>query len=349
MNHSQPAASATSLHVAIIGAGGYVGGELLDYLASHTGVAQLTACSDSRAGQQVAATHPCLQGKLELTFTKTTALTDQADVVFFATPARVAAEQAPQYLDAGATVIDCSPDFRLQDLDSWANWYGGAHPNPQLVAQAVYGLVEHNRAKLVGAKLIAAPGCYATALQLAAVPIAKALAAAGSKQATILAAAVSGTSGAGRQTQRPELLLAEAGNNYSAYALGGHRHGPEVLQAIQQHTGIAAQLRFIPHLLAVPRGMFATVYFTDPAAAELDLTAVLQDSYADEAFASVLAPDTSPQFGQVLGTNRFVLGTAPAQQAVLCAIDNLGKGAAGQAIQAMNVALGLDETAGLRA
>lgn len=331
--------SDSALHVAVIGAGGYVGGELLRILAKHPAVAKITACSDSNADGTIAAVHPNLTGSLELKFVAVAEVT-QADVVFFATPARVACTQAAKFLDAGSVVVDCSPDFRLQDLDTWAKWYGGEHPQPDLVTKAVYGLVEHNRDQLADAKLIAAPGCYATAIQLASIPVAKAMG-----DLEIIVAAASGTSGAGKKVAKSQLLLAEAGNNYSAYAVSGHRHGPEILQGLAEYAGVTAKLRFIPHLLAVPRGMFATVYFV--AEKQLDLADILHQAYAAEVFGSVLAPETSPQLSHVLNSNRFVVGSSQSQQAVMCAIDNLGKGAAGQAVQAMNIACGCAETAGL--
>lgn len=339
----------TSLHVAIIGAGGYVGGELLRWLARHPAVGKITACSTSRKGQPVNATHPQLQGRLDLSFVADVDLRETAQVVFYATPVRVAATQAQNHLDAGSLVIDCSPDFRLRDLDTWSKWYGGKHPAPQTATLATYGLVEHERDQLADTRLIAVPGCYATLVQLATIPVVKALAATDCGTITVVANGASGTSGAGRQADRAELLLAAAGNNYRAYALGGHRHVPEMLQGLASHaTTTGVNLQFVPHLLPVPRGMFATVHFvTERGDDGLDLTQILRETYAEEAFIDILAAGQSPQLAAVIGSNRCQLGCAEHDLIVMGSLDNLGKGAASQAVQAMNVALDLDEATGL--
>lgn len=332
----------SSIQAAIIGARGYVGGELLHCLARHPRVGAVIPCSASAAGGLVAEAHPRLAGSGQR-FEAAVPAGAQVDAVFFATPPRVAMAEAGRWLDAGARVFDCSPDFRLKDLGVWEQWYGAEHASPELAAQSVYGLVEHARAELAGARLVAVPGCYATAIQLAAVPVARALAAAGAK-VRIVADCASGTSGAGRAAGRSELLLAEAGGNYQAYALAGHRHGAEVEQGLAAYAACPqAELRFVPHLLPVPRGMFATLHFIADGA--VDVHGALAAAYADEALVETLPAGRSPQLAAVAGTARAQLGAADG--VAMCAIDNLGKGAAGQAVQACNVAFGFEETAGL--
>lgn len=338
-----------ALKVTVIGAGGYVGGELLKLLAHHPQVGELAAVSPKRAGTEVSATHPRLRAALAKRLKFVAEAPAAQDLVFFATPAGVAMDQARALLDAGAVVIDCSPDFRLKDQPIWEQWYG-KHADFALVAQAVYGLVELRRAELAGAKLIAAPGCYATAVQLAAAPIVKALAKADAGKIYVIADCVSGTSGAGRRQDRAELLLAEAAGNYQAYALGGHRHRPEMIAGIEQHAGLVPGLKFIPHLLPVARGMFATVHVSSEHNCNLEAAAVLAASYADCPLIDLLPAGTSPQLAAVVNTPLAQLSGSDERandHLVLCALDNLGKGAAAQAVQAANVALGLDEKAGL--
>ena len=336
-----------SLLISVIGASGYVGGELLRYLSQHPAVNKLVACSTSQVGQPVQNTHPFLAGRLNLKFSADPTVAGPPDVVFYATPAAVAMTSVDKFLATGCTVIDCSPDFRLQNIDTWQHWYKTTHTNPELVTKAVYGLVELNRDRLVGAQLIAAPGCYATILQLAGAPITKALRDQGCTSVRIIADCASGTSGAGRHPDHSNLLLAEAGNNYQAYAIDGHRHTPEVLQGITTHASLEPQLDFIPHLLPIPRGMFATMHFIPDRKVTVDIAEILADAYASESFIDILPAGNSPQIAAVVNSNRCQLGYCASRLTVLAALDNLGKGAAGQAVQAMNVALGLVETDGL--
>ncbi len=343
---NNPGSNQRTTHAAVIGAGGYVGGQLLRLLAGHPAITRVTAVSTSRAKQAVADTHPQLTKILAQDFAADADANGKPDVVFFATPPQVAMHQAARWLDQDCIVVDCSPDFRLRDLDLWERWYGVRHANPELVAEAVYALVEFNRNALAGARLIAVPGCYATAVQLACVPIVKALGAQNASDLTVIADCVSGTSGAGRRNDRPELLMAEAGNNFQAYALTGHRHTPEILQGLANYCGVEPVLRFVPHLLPVPAGMFATVHFV-ATGKQLDAADILRKTYADEPFIDLLKPDVSPQLSSVVGTNYCQIGCASDPLVVMCALDNLIKGAAGQAIHALNVACGWLETDGL--
>lgn len=331
------------MQVAVIGARGYVGGELLRCLERHPQVGAVLPCSGSAAGTAVSAAHPQLTGS-KLKFVAEPPADAKLDAVFYATPPKTAMHTAGQWLEAGAKVFDCSPDFRLKDLEAWQRWYEAEHASPELVAESVYGLVEHARADLAGARLVAVPGCYATAIQLAAIPVAKRLEEMGA-EIEIIADCVSGTSGAGRADGRSELLLAEADGNFQAYALGGHRHSAEIKQGLEDYAGcVSSRLRFIPHLLPTARGMFATVHFLT-GATEVDIHPMLAEAYRDEPLLEVLPAGQSPQLAAVARTARAQLGAAGAT--ALCAIDNLGKGAAGQAVQAFNIAFGLDEVAGL--
>ena len=336
----------------IVGASGYVGGELIRILSGHEGIGQLTAFSDSWQGQPVAAAHPRLLGGRPLEFSPLSGPALEAcDAVFFATPAGVAARHAESLLAKGKIVIDCGPDFRLRDAGDWQRIYGMEHPCPQLLERSAYGIPELFAADIAAADLISAPGCYATCIQLAAAPIARHLAGQDAAAASIVAAGMSGTSGAGRRADRHDLLLAEAGNNACAYALDGHRHAAEITQGIKRHAGLEVQLAFVPHLLPLPRGMLATVHiladgrFVPPQAA----AGILAAAYADEPCIRVLAAGSSPQLASVLHTDRAVIGTSAAGSAaaIVCAIDNLGKGAAGQAVQCLNLRLGLDAATGL--
>ena len=340
----------SALQVAVVGAGGYVGAELLALLGSHPAVSQVRAFSNTWAGKAVGAAHLPLITNPVVFEPVVPEEFAAADVIFFATPPGIAQRYVPDLLEKGKLVLDCSPDFRLRDPTVWAKWYGGEGLCfPELAAQATYGLAELNRAAISKADLIAVPGCYATALLLAVIAPLKFLANRG--VALLCATGLSGTSGAGRKSERSGLLLAEAGNNVGAYALDGHRHSAEITQTLTDLLGNAPRLIFVPHLLPIPRGMLVTVNLVDDGGSVTaeEVHAALDGMYADDPFITVLEPGMSPQISMILGTNRAVLGTAaPGQPAVvLCALDNLQKGAAGQAVQCLNIRLELPETAGL--
>ena len=343
------------LTVGIAGASGYVGGELIRILAGHDQVGRIMAFSDNWQGQSVAAAHPKLAAigaSLEFIPFAPSQLAD-CDVVFFATPAGIAARHAADLLARERIVIDCGADFRLRDAKQWQQVYGIDHPCPQLLASAAYGIPELFPGAVAKANLIGAAGCYATCIQLAAAPVVKMLAEQGSSEIRIVAAGLSGTSGAGRRTDRHDLLLAEAGNNACAYAINGHRHAPEIIQGIGNYADRVVQLAFVPHLLPLPRGLLATVHiiadgkFVPP---ETAATALAQ-AYADEPCISVLPAGTAPQLASVLHTDRAVLAASATGEvaAIVGALDNLGKGAAGQAVQCLNLRLGFNPISGLAA
>ena len=333
------------IKAAIIGGGGYTGAELLRLLAGHPGVQVVAVSARQQAGQPVARVLPQLQGASELVFsTPEEAAASGADAVFFATPPKVAMVMAPALLEAGVKVIDLSPDFRLRDAALWEQWYGSAHACPERLAEAVYGLTEYRRKEIAGACLVASPGCYPTAILLGLLPLLEA----GAVEAGALSAvAISGQSGAGRRVEA-SYLLTEAGENVNAYAVAGHRHLPEIEQMLQQADAEAA-LSFVPHLAPMSRGLHATLLA--PIRGEPDLQGILEARYLEEPFVEVLPAGSYPRTGHLRGGNLCRLAAERPQgrntAVVLSAIDNLVKGAAGQAIQNMNIMFGQKETEGL--
>ena len=333
------------LRVIVAGAAGYTGGELVRLLADHPAVEISAFLSSTSAGEDVAARLPVWRGRRQMTFSPMEALAQlPADAVFFATPSGVAMQAAAGLLAAGKVVIDLGADFRLKDPAVFRQWYG-EHTAAELLPQAVYGLPEAERAALKSANLIACPGCYATAIALGVLPFV----AGGHLSGEVIADAKSGTSGAGRQSNRSDLLMAEMAGNYKAYGLGGHRHHPEIVQTLAAAGGGSAPaLTFIPHLLPIARGLFANLYMqVKDAAAAADILAA---HWQGEPFVEVLREPLTAELAQVVGTNRLILSAHPlagGRVLVCAALDNLLKGAAGQAVQAMNIRFNLGETSGL--
>lgn len=336
------------LSVGIVGGTGYTGVELLRLLASHEGAAVTVLTSRAEAGRRVDDLFPNLRGLYDLTFTEPDARALAAcDVVFFATPHNVAMNMVPEILATGSRVIDLSADYRIRDADLWSTWYGATHASPELLEAAVYGLPEYNREKMVTAQLVACPGCYPTSVQLGFMPLlAKGLI----DPSHLIASSASGVSGAGRQA-KIDNLLSEASDSFKAYSVKGHRHLPEIEQGLTDIAGERAQMTFVPHLLPIVRGIQSTLFgrLRDRGA---DLQAVFEDYYADAPFVDVLPAGVLPQTRTVKGANRCQLAVVVPQDrdtvVVLSVIDNLVKGASGQALQAMNIMFGLDESAGLR-
>ena len=334
------------LNIAVVGASGYVGAELVDLLTAHPQVGQMTFISRSLADTTVAAHIPAVRGRgghaTAVFHHPEKATLAQCDAVFFATPHAVAMNEAAQLLAQGAVVIDLSPDFRLSDVTVFTHWYG-SHSAAHLLPQAVYGLTEAARPQISTASLIACPGCFATAVELALIPLAAAKVIAGQ----VIIDAKSGVSGAGRRSDRPDLLFTEQAENFKAYAITGHRHQPEIEQALTQFTGASPSLIFVPHLLPTTRGIYATLYV--PIKNGADAAAILQAHWRNEHFIDVLTEEI-PALTQVTRTNRAQLAAQQVNDhtaVVIAALDNLQKGAAGQAIQNMNVRFGLPETTGL--
>ena len=335
------------IRVGIVGGTGYTGVELLRLLALHPRVEIVAITSRSEAGVAVADLFPSLRHRIDLRFTEPdVGRLAECDAVFFATPNGTAMTMAPALLAAGARVIDLAADFRLRDAAEWADWYGMPHACPDLLAEAVYGLPELNRDRIGQARLIANPGCYPTAVLLGFMPVVETgLVDLGS----LIADAKSGVSGAGRKASVPT-LMAECGESFKAYGVPGHRHLPEIRQALGWMAGGEVGLTFVPHLLPMIRGIHATLYAGltgEPG----DLQALFEQRYAGEPFVDVLPAGSHPETRTVRGVNHCRMAVHRPQGGdtlvVLSVIDNLTKGAAGQAVQNLNLMFDLPETTGL--
>jgi N-acetyl-gamma-glutamyl-phosphate reductase len=334
------------IKVGIVGGTGYTGVELLRILAQHPEVQLAAITSRGEAGTPVADMFPSLRGRVGIQFSdpKDAAL-ERCDVVFFATPNGIAMQQAKTLLDSGARVIDLAADFRIKDISVWEKWYGMTHAAPDLVAEAVYGLPEVNREKIKGARLVANPGCYPTATQLGFLPLIEAGCV---DTAYLIADAKSGVSGAGRKAET-HILFAEASDNFKAYGVPGHRHLPEIRQGLTFAAGREVGLTFVPHLTPMIRGIHATLYARIQR--EEDFQSLFEKRYAGEPFVDVLPPKSHPDTRSVRAANTCRIAIHRPQGGdtlvILSVIDNLVKGAAGQAVQNMNLMFGFDECAGL--
>jgi N-acetyl-gamma-glutamyl-phosphate reductase len=334
------------IKVGIVGGTGYTGVELLRLLALHPLVSLQVITSRADAGTAVSQMFPSLRGLVDLLFVHPDeAHLERCDLVFFATPNGIAMQQTRALLDAGVKVIDLAADFRLQNIASWEKWYGMTHACPDLVGEAVYGLPEVNRDKIKSARLVANPGCYPTAVQLGFIPL---LEAAVIDTASLIADAKSGVSGAGRKAEI-STLFAEAADNFKAYGVAGHRHLPEIRQGLAGVTGSEVGLTFVPHLTPLIRGIHATLY--GRLTKEVDLQALFEQRYANEAFVDVMPVGSHPETRSVRGSNRCRIAVHRPQGGdtvvVLSVIDNLVKGAAGQAVQNMNIMCGFAENTAL--
>ncbi|MHB8914949.1 MAG: N-acetyl-gamma-glutamyl-phosphate reductase [Thiobacillus sp.] len=334
------------IKVGIVGGTGYTGVELLRLLARHPQVELRAITSRKEAGMPVAEMFPNLRGHVGLKFVEPEAAgLEQCDVVFFATPNGIAMQQTRALLDAGVKVIDLAADFRIKDVAVWEQWYKMEHACPDLVAEAVYGLPEINRAAIKGARLIANPGCYPTAVQLGFLPL---LEAGAVDTGFLIADAKSGVSGAGRKAEIAT-LFAEASDNFKAYAVSGHRHWPEIKQGLEQFAGKPVGFTFVPHLLPLIRGIHATLYAK--VSADIDLQSLFEKRYANEPFVDVLPAGAHPETRSVRGANICRIAVHRPQGSdsvvVLSVIDNLVKGAAGQAVQNMNILFDLPEDTAL--
>ena len=333
--------------VGIVGGTGYTGVELLRLLAGHRGARVEVITSRAEAGKRVSELFPSLRGHYDLVFSDPAdAVFEGCDLVFFATPNGIAMAMARQLLEAGVRLIDLAADFRIKDLDEWQRWYGMQHASPELVAEAIYGLPEINRDAIAGARLVANPGCYPTAAQLALLPLVEHGLA---RLDDVIVDAKSGVTGAGRKAN-VGTLLAEASESMKAYAVPGHRHLPEIRQGLELAAGASVGLTFVPHLTPMIRGIHATCYAA-VADRGVDLQSLYEERYRDEPFVDVLGPGGHPETRSVKGVNHCRIAVYRPQQGervvVLSVIDNLVKGAAGQALQNMNIMMGLDEREGL--
>jgi len=335
------------IRVAVVGGTGYTGSELLRLLVEHPQVQVAMITSRTEAGIPVADLFPQLRGRLDLSFTEPDpALLAQSDLVFFATPNGTAMKMVPELLPKGTRIIDLAADFRLKDGAQWEHWYGMPHGCPELLGEAVYGLPEINREAIRSARLVANPGCYPTAVTLGFLPL---LESASVEPGWLVADAKSGVSGAGRKATLG-MLMAEVGESFKAYAVGGHRHLPEIAQNLAPLAAGGLGLTFVPHLVPMIRGIEATLYARLRAPAT-DIQGLFERRYAAEPFVDVLPAGSHPETRSVRGTNLCRIAVAEPQGAgiavVQSVIDNLVKGAAGQAVQNMNLMFGWEETMGL--
>jgi len=336
------------IKVGIVGGTGYTGVELLRLLAQHPEAHVEVITSRSEEGVSVADMYPNLRGHYDnLRFSvPDVQLLGACDVVFFATPHGVAHSLAAELLLTGVKIIDLSADFRLRDPDEWSKWYNQPHGAPELLSEAVYGLPEVNRAAIKAARLIAVPGCYPTATQLGFLPL---LESGLADPAHLIADCKSGVSGAGRGASVPSLFC-EATESMKAYAVAGHRHLPEIRQGLQLAAGQPVGLTFVPHLTPMIRGIHSSLYAT-VADTSVDLQALFEARYADEPFVDVMPAGSHPETRSVRGANVCRIAVHRPQGGdkvvVLSVIDNLVKGASGQAVQNMNILFGLAERAGL--
>ena len=335
------------IKVGIVGGTGYTGIELLRILVNHPHVEIEVVTSRSDAGVKIDSVYPNFHGLLDLCFTEPNIETlSECNVVFFATPNGTAMWMASALLEKGVKVIDLSADFRIINPEIWAKWYGQEHACPDLIKQAVYGLPEINREAIKNADLIACPGCYPTAVQLGFLPlIEKGLI----DLSQLIADVKSGVSGAGRKAQIGT-LMSETGESFKAYAVEGHRHFPEITQNLEQVAEHSINLTFVPHLVPMIRGIHATLY------AQLDaeygeLQTLFEQRYQNEEFVDVLPQGSHPDTRNVRGGNRCQIAVHKPQNGqmvvVLSVIDNLVKGASGQAVQNMNIMFGFDEKSAL--
>ena len=337
------------IKVGIVGGTGYTGVELLRLLAQHPQAELVAITSRSQKGMPVGEMFPNLRGYLDLAFSdpEPEVLT-QCDLVFFATPNGTAMTMVPDLLKAGTRVIDLAADFRLKKAHDWSQWYGMQHACPELLNDAVYGLPEVNREKIRKAALVANPGCYPTAVQLGFLPLLENDVV---DPGQLIADAKSGVSGAGRGANVAH-LLAECSESMKAYAVQGHRHWPEIKQGLSGMSNETIGLTFVPHLTPMIRGIHATLY-APLKKTGVDLQAMFERRFANEPFVDVMPAGSHPETRTVKGANHCRIAVhQPSnsnQVVVLSVIDNLVKGASGQAVQNMNIMFGLDEKMGLTA
>jgi N-acetyl-gamma-glutamyl-phosphate reductase len=338
------------LKVAIVGASGYTGVELLRILYCHPEAAVTCVTSEQSAGKRISDVFPALRGRCDLVLEnlEPVRVAEQAEFIFTALPHKAAMEVVPTFLRLGKRVVDLSADYRLQDAQEYEKWYE-PHMSPGLLKKAVYGLPELKRARIAGADLVANPGCYPTSVILGLAPLLK-------KKlidpATIIADSKSGVSGAGRSA-KVDNLFCEVNDGFKAYGVGGiHRHIPEIEQELSHLAGKKVVISFTPHLVPMDRGILSTIYAVPAeSATTADLLTVYNDFYKGEPFVRVHPEGSFPSTAFVRGSNFCDIGLTVDQRTgrviVVSAIDNLVKGASGQAVQNMNIMCGYPENMGL--
>ena len=340
------------LKVAVVGASGYTGVELLRVLNGHPEMAVTCVTSEQSAGKRISDVFPSLRGRCDLLLEnlEPVAVAEKADLIFTALPHKAAMEVVPTFLKLKKKVVDLSADYRLHDPDEYAQWYE-PHLNPQLLGSAVYGLPELHRSKIVKSRLIANPGCYPTSIILGLAPLLK-------KKLidhdSIIADSKSGVSGAGRSA-KVDNLFCEVNDGFKAYGVGGvHRHIPEIEQELSLLAGNKLTISFTPHLVPMDRGILSTMYAQPMKRfVAADLLQIYREFYQGEPFVRILPEGSFPSTSFVRGSNFCDIGLAvdgrSGRLIVVSAIDNLVKGASGQAVQNMNLICGLPENMGLEA
>ena len=335
------------IKVGIIGGTGYTGIELLRLLSKHPHVQIVAITSRTESGMMVSEVYPSLLGLIDLKFSEpnTKKLLD-CDLVFFATPNGVAMQTVPMLLDQGCRIIDLSADFRFQDPDIFEKWYEVKHECKELLNKAVYGLPEINREKIQTANLVANPGCYPTATILGLLPLLKNNFLSSS---SLIADCKSGVSGAGKNPNT-KLLMSEVNENFRAYNVTGHRHLPEIEQILKSISQENFDLTFVPHLVPMIRGIHATLY-SESKKDLLKIHSLYEAEYKDEQFVQILSKDQYPETSNVRGSNICQISIHKSSNSdalvILSVIDNLVKGASGQAIQNMNLMFDFEESTGL--
>ncbi|EHU2952119.1 N-acetyl-gamma-glutamyl-phosphate reductase [Acinetobacter baumannii] len=342
------------ISVGIVGGTGYTGVELLRILLRHPKAQVRVLTSRTEAGKPVADMFPNLRGHTDLQFSDLNIdALKECDVVFFATPHGVAMQHAKDLITAGTKVIDLAADFRLQNLEQFEKWYGMEHACPDVLKDSVYGLTELNREKIKQAQVIGNPGCYPTTVQLGLAPLLKSVQAL-IETKNIIIDAKSGVSGAGRKASLG-MIYSENADNFKAYGVAGHRHHPEIVEALENIAGkkdVFEGLLFVPHLVPMIRGMLSTIYVDlTEAGKQTDLQALYENFYANEKFVDVMPANSSPETRSVRGANELRIALykpQPNKLIILAAQDNLVKGASGQAVQNMNLMFGFNEDEGLQ-
>jgi len=336
------------IRVAVLGASGYSGGELLRLIAGHDGYELSILTGERNAGQPLATVFPNLASLAVPDLIKIAdADWDQVDAVFCCLP-HGTTQDVISTLPDHLRIVDLSADFRLSDPEVYATWYGHEHRAVHLQASAVYGLTEFARAEVGAARLVASPGCYPTGAQLPLVPL---ISAGAISADDIIVDAKSGVSGAGREAKQAT-LYAEVGEGVHAYGIGAHRHAPEIEQGLSTAAGRPVLVNFTPHLIPMNRGILSTIYAKLADGVDVDgAREILTERYADEPFVNVLPAGKAPSTRHVRASNNCLIGVfadrLPGRVILVSAIDNLVKGASGQAIQNMNVMCSLPETQGL--
>ncbi|MCX8519694.1 MAG: N-acetyl-gamma-glutamyl-phosphate reductase [Methylophilaceae bacterium] len=335
--------SCSNLQVGVVGGTGYTGVELLRILSVHPKVDLVCVTSRTDVGSAVDVAFPSLRGRVRLNFVSPNDPSlKKCHVVFFASPNGVAMQYARELLAYGVRVIDLAADFRIRDVGVWERWYAMTHIAPDLIEDAIYGLPERYREEIKTARLIANPGCYPTAIQLGFMPL---LEAGVVDISMLIADAKSGISGAGRRTEVGN-LFSETSDNFMAYAVSGHRHWPEIHQELSSLSGVTVGLTFVPHLTPMIRGIHATLYAK--LNQEVDVQLLFEQRYQGEQFVDILPAGGHPDTRSVRGANICRLAVHRLQNTntviVLSVIDNLVKGAAGQAVQNMNIMFDFPES-----